>query len=362
MNKRGIVESQLNWIFILLAGAIILGFFVSLTFWWTGNQNTKLAGEVMYRLETILTGASVSDNTATKIDVPGVNLRFSCDGGKNGCNDYGCASAFEFEGTGISQQTEVDIIFTQNLLQADYLYAWTLAWNMPYKVTNFLYLSAPNVKYYFVYKEGDDTSRNLAQSVAAKMQENQYTNLEVVSDSTVGSVIYNNEYLLKYILFYDLGPGSLSVNPTVVDHPKNWDVMFIYGTNEAGTVKFSKTSGTMRVPDDGKQYPYLGRPGLIGAIYAEDYESYKCNMKKAILRLRTVNEVYRSRTIALHDHFAGDSTCEYFYDSEVQDSFGMISAALANPDQPQAAQLSSAIESLKAANTDAIIRSCPRLY
>jgi hypothetical protein len=364
MNKKGIVEAQLNWIFILFAGAIILSFFVSLAFWWTGNQNTKLAGEVMYRIETILTGASVSENTATKIDVPRANLRFSCDAEE--CNDYGCASQFEIEGTGISQGTEVDIIYSQNLLQADYLYAWTQSWSMPYKVTNFLYLSAPNVKYYFVYRKGDDASRNLAQSVAAKMGENEYVNLEVISSDEVQDKEYNNEYLIKYIIFYELGKSDvITVHKSVVDRMGNWDVMFIYSdgsTGDIGNVKFSTIKNSMRVPDNNQQYPYFGRASLIGAIYAEDFDNYKCNMKKALLRLRTVNAVYQKRTAALYKSFLGDAKCEYYYDSDVQGYFADIQKAIANPDSPDTGSLASAIEELKRANTDAIIRSCPRLY
>ena len=43
MSKKAQIEAGVNWIFIIVAGAIILLFFASVATWYKSNQETKIS-------------------------------------------------------------------------------------------------------------------------------------------------------------------------------------------------------------------------------------------------------------------------------------------------------------------------------
>jgi len=197
MKKNAIVEVQFNWIFVLGVGVLILLFFIGITQWYRGNEERKVANEVLNSLQAILTGAQVAHDTAKPIEIPRVGLSFECDADE--CSSYGCASSFEFEGTGVSKDTTMDIIFTQEYIKSNFLHAWTLEWSMPYKVTNFFFLSSPAVKYYLVYK---DPNKKLAEKVARRLSDNELLEFQLIEANEVRYQEYNNEYLARFVMFF----------------------------------------------------------------------------------------------------------------------------------------------------------------
>ena len=64
-------QSELNWVFILVAGAIILGFFTGFAFKYKSLQEEKLSIELLTKLDNSLTSLQSSPyNTITEINLP----------------------------------------------------------------------------------------------------------------------------------------------------------------------------------------------------------------------------------------------------------------------------------------------------
>ena len=105
-------------------------------------------------LKSILTGAALSESRELDIDLPKINLRFICEHYE--CDTFdtsdnpSCYSQYEIGKTGINQQTPTQIIFAPSQVLGKKIVTWTLPWNVPFYVTNFLYLTGTNVKYIFV--------------------------------------------------------------------------------------------------------------------------------------------------------------------------------------------------------------------
>jgi len=354
--KKAMIEVQFNWVFILIVGIGIMLFFVGATFWYKSNEEKKIASDVMVKLQTAMTGAGVSSRTASEINIPRAQLEFLCDA--NECSQSGCASSFTFENTGVSKDTSMDIIFTQKFIKSNFLHTWTQEWKTPYKTTNFLYFSSPEIKYYLVYKEGD-ASETHAKAVAANLKKNSFLEYSLIKETQIASVPYNNEYLMRFIIFSGLTSVSVSQS---VQEGEHWDAIFISGDSNYGTVTWGKSSGQNMVPDSTSKFPYLGMPSLIGAIYSEEFSMYVCNMKKAILRLKTVNNVYLERTKGLYSNFVGDGKCEYYYDSDTQNMFVAIDSAVSNINAPSFSAVSTKMNDLEQINSMTIRKSCPRLY
>ena len=74
--KKGVIEVQFNWIFVLIVGAIILAFFVSIVMKQKDLSSGRLGTKLATDLETITTGAEVSVGTAQLIKVPNSLIEF----------------------------------------------------------------------------------------------------------------------------------------------------------------------------------------------------------------------------------------------------------------------------------------------
>ncbi|MEM4267620.1 MAG: hypothetical protein QXK37_02205 [Candidatus Woesearchaeota archaeon] len=357
-SKKGVVDTQLNWIFVLIVGGIILIFFIGAFNWYKTKKNTEFADEVLTKLRAVMTSSEVSENTAKVIAIPEVPLVFTCY--LDTCGEFGCTSQFEFENTGVRQNTEVDIVFATNKIESDTLLTWSLPWKAPYKVADFLYLSNPRVRYILVYDGDDSRSMALAKKVDEILSANQYIKKEILEETEVPHVKDQNDYFIKFVLFFDPGAKQINIHETL-RKKQNWDVIFVYGDENSGNLKFSKILGEMRVPDDKKTFTYLGTPFLVGAIFSETYEFYICNVKKAYIRWKMVNEVYWKRTEILQKSFAEDRLCEFFYNDNLLDKFKEINRTL-RLENPPVEDLKDEISFIEDTNDRVENKDCPKVY
>lgn len=141
-NKKGVVEVQFNWVFIVIIGAVILIFFVSMSMKQKGVSEQKLSVTIAEHMKTILTSAEVTEKSVNLITVPGKDIKYDCGSG------FSVSSMASFSPR---------IIFTPSLLksQSQKLITWSLDWNVPFRVANFLYVTSPEVLYILVHDFSD---------------------------------------------------------------------------------------------------------------------------------------------------------------------------------------------------------------
>ena len=141
-SRKAIIEVQFNWIFVLIVGAIILAFFVTLITSQKKISEDKLSFSSLVTFDSILASAGVSANTLVVIDTPKVDFEYDCNSFRIGT---------------IARQTKERPIFSSRILRGRQLITWTKDWFYPFKITNFLYLSNPEKEYVFV-KSGPSLS------------------------------------------------------------------------------------------------------------------------------------------------------------------------------------------------------------
>jgi hypothetical protein len=356
MRGRKAIEVQFNWIFILIAGAIILAFFLTVYTKYRESKNNEIAFDALTNIRATLTSAQTSTDTAKIIDIPEVPLQFKCF--SDTCTEEGCESFLEFRGTGIREQTAVDVVFAPDEIESNKLLTWTLAWEEPFKVADFLFLSNPKVRYVLVYNDKISGSKELALRINNSLSDNKFINTIVVNASNADDIRDENDYLVKFVFFFDPASSIVTIHPSLVNKG-NWDVIFIYGDERFGQVKFSETVGNLKKPDPTKEYPYLGAPMLIGAIFSESADFYKCNIEKAYRRHLMVNLLYMKRTELLYNEFAGDLECEYYYDQNLIDEFIGLNESIITRDLISATSRIGAISDL---NGKVLYKDCPRVY
>ena len=78
-QKRGAVEIQFNWIFILIIGALILTFFFAIAQKQKQLSERRLGADISSELDLLFTGQGVSSNTISVMNIPNVPIKVSCD-------------------------------------------------------------------------------------------------------------------------------------------------------------------------------------------------------------------------------------------------------------------------------------------
>lgn len=139
-------QSQFNWIFIIIAGAIILTFFVNFGLRYKSLQDEKLSIELLINLDNALFNLQASPfNTFDVVNIP-KDLEITCNNFKIGNRNY----------------SNDKLIFSPKHLK-DKIYIYYKPFNFPFKIENFYYIISPDDKFYLI--ASDQKSREFAQSL-----------------------------------------------------------------------------------------------------------------------------------------------------------------------------------------------------
>ncbi|MGM5481854.1 MAG: hypothetical protein ACQESF_00180 [Nanobdellota archaeon] len=363
-SKKGSVEIQFNWVFIIIAGSVLLMFFVKVAGNYKSSSEMEIATEVLDKVGSIASMGQLSSKSSSVITVKDLELRTQCIA--SSCNEYGCDVDFDFQDMGLPSPVwmEMEPVFSSKHIKGGELIMWSLDWTAPYKVSNFLYLTSNGHKFVFVYDQDSTGSESFARKAYQKFSENEYVDAVLVEESQLSTVPYNAEYLVKFLLFFDPSE-SLSPDPEILRH--HWDVEFFQGDMKSGTVWFSKDEADTKVR--GKSYSYYGAPMLMGAIFSDSYEDYKCNVRKAMLKFIKMNSVYYNRADRLYDHFSSmdsanpSSLCQNYFGAELKNYIiGINSSINSSYDLDDVSALESNQDYIEEKNQQALQKDCPRIY
>ncbi len=299
-KKKGAIEIQFNWIFILIIGAIILLFFFSIVKTQKTISEKKISTTIRRDIRAILTGAGVSTGTASLVEIPKTQINYDC------------------EGYSIQKTNPIKPIvsFSPDSINDIKLMLWALDWNIGYRVTNFLYITSPNIRYILVYKDNDQKifvdiinetlpSEYIEEKKERKIMMNKETIL--LDDGDFIGLEDKNNYKVRF-LFFDEKPEGLDISE--LEGMKDEDVTAIKieldnscGNNLDcfGEVKFYKKDNNVFGSAEGSSY-FIKLPGLIGAMFG-DLETYNCNMESAFKRLQIVTQIYLNKTRALKEYY-----------------------------------------------------------
>ena len=284
-GKQGQMEITFNWVYILIAGAVILLFFVSLVARQKTVSEERLSGEVVEILSSILAGASVSEKTKNFIDASGLadyTLYFQCLDG---------VSEFGIKDRPARTQNPIDPIFAPHEMRSSRIVAWSLPYTMPFKVMDFLFIIPSNVKYYIAGNDADFVNEFLNSTegiervyVQGLQQIEAEENLQVRIIDTSGAVI----------------PGSIIPAQLQSFEDEEVSAVVFTGVNQ---VDFYQKQGSSWKKNNLNTLRVISLPGerdaaKYAAIFAADDQLYWCNMNKAFTRLEILTKVYGGEEIA----------------------------------------------------------------
>jgi len=289
MKKRGVIELHFNWIFVLIAGAIIFAFFITIVNKQREFSEIKSSGTIITNLDSILTGAQVSTNTVNLISMPKVDIGFDC-------NRY-------FIGP-VPKQTKGNVIFAPDLLKGREIITWALDWALPYSVTNFLYITDPQVRYIIV-----NNSKDLGQEIFDELPKEM--NKELIHKNQLNYLKDKNNYKVKFIFLENIttNDGLSTFNNmfdkdvTAIGFPELKDSDIITNTGKIIFYQKNNNEWKEQISEGMTETFYLKKESLFGAIFTADSEMYNCVMKKAFKKLNLVSRIYSNRSSELGDYY-----------------------------------------------------------
>ena len=346
MNKRAI-ELQFHWIFILIAGAVIIAFFFSIAQKQQALSERKLSVTLASQMDAIFTGAIESKGTTQPLVTPQPGIAFSCTKFCE-CNYY------------VGDQPRPfgeKIIFAPALIKEQDATAWAVEWKLPFRILNVLLLTNPRIKNYIVYDPELPDSQRMYAKVSKALPKG--INVETLSSPAyVNDIAPEGDKHTRFVFLATQQPSLAGLNINFEDE----DVSGVWLRSETEAVFYEKTEpGTLDF--NGYELPVAGDALLYGAIFAADYQMYDCMVKSAFARMSVVAGVQATRAQELKDRLALERPeCAYV----VQDMEGVAQKAGVLAQTPDAhdalAVILSAQGELRRQNDNLLQQGCPELY
>jgi len=344
MKKRGQIGEQFNWIFIIVAGALILAFFVMVVNKQRELSEKKLSAELLADLDMIITGQAVSPGTTRLLEMSNLELSFMCE-------DYSMG--------GVPKGTGNSILFTPSKLKGSNIIAWTLDWNMPYRAANFIYVTVPEIKYFLI----DPAESNGQDSYGIKSDFPEKADVTAVKETPEEFESYQRVRLVYFMK----PPGdeqSLSLPSDALSDFNDDQVSVLYidakkaeDFNGNADLYFYKKKGDMMVRE-GWIPGSLGKEIVYGAIFTDDYDLYLCNIKKALRKLEVVTEIYKERVGYLANGLpVGDPCSPYYGQTPLQGIIDEINADVIN-----VGNIFQYMKQIQNMNDLTVFASCPEIY
>ncbi|MFQ5621420.1 MAG: hypothetical protein ACE5FT_06275 [Candidatus Nanoarchaeia archaeon] len=338
---RGQVETQFNWMFVMIAGAVILLAVFAFILRHRASTNREIAETFIKQLDEITTSAGIAKGTARIADLPPLDVDMVC--------TKECACTITAMGSATTG-FEDKILFGPGYTEGNIM-LWAQEWAVPFRAGNFVYITSRDVKYYIV-GGGTPLLSMLKEKIPDLMD------ADFVTDNALLNMEYPGHGSVK-VVYVDMAPpysgGAMNFDPSW----RREDVSVVHLTSQSATF-YTKTSSRQLEFDQSIAIPYYGDAALFAAVFASDSNMFSCGLYKAAERLHLISQLYLGRTkelntidvCALQNYDEAEATLSNLVDvsAEMRDNLA------------QMGQMPDLVQQLNDANKRAGVRSCPYIY
>jgi hypothetical protein len=326
MEKRGVIEIQMHWIFVIIAGALILVFFIGLAVRQRGIARTELIFDIENDLNLLIQVGKAAEGSVSEIDMPELEINF-------GCRDYWIE--------GQKKSLGAKPVFANDKIISDKLVLWSRAWKMPFKVDTFLYMTSPRVRFVFF-------------NIPASLYDDLPDAISKEKASELANLADNGNYKIKFVIFNkkasELGfPAWL----------RKYDVTAVSVFTDSRKIQYYSFRGNL--PELQGETSYLGDESMAGAFFTDNIEDYNCIMDKAMAELNAVSKIYLEKTKLLDE----SNVCPLFYgdtNTGLLAELASKSAKSFSRGTVNVQDIEGTANSIQAMNYDIEIQSCPPIY
>lgn len=371
MQKKSQVSTQFNWIFVLIVGGMFLLIFFTMSNRQSSAADTRISAIALAGISTIFESARTGTSLSTVVNVPDIDISFTCQSGLFGNNIYS-----DYRVGGLSRRIPALPTFAPGTLRGTNLITWTVSWDMPFKIMNFLFLANSRTRFFFYFP--DDQNLDFKQTINETFSRNIYS---IITDTTEDLDFYNDLYSIIVIFaddatFNSLDKGFLSRfdnDVRVIQVIPDDDFRF-------GNIKYRDGAANL----EGESI-YFGLASFYGAVFSPDKEYYECSMKKALKRFERISCVYKQKYQLMRQTYVSNPNCDFAYNNALQafnNLFGDEFCVITENTDPQTSEefpntidlnsptfsfesyidYKNFFDDLSTQNRQTIVRSCELLY
>jgi len=333
MNKKGMTSTVFNWVFVLIAGALIMLFFFRVINTQSQINENELTVTILKDMEDIIIGKQISTDSASEVKIANQNFEMEC---QEPCNELtGCDSWLGIKRAETRIELRTQPVFSIKKLTADKMYAFAAGWDVPFHTTNFLYLAVPGEKLIF---PNDCNSDPLCNKVYTLIPQKLKAARIVIQGDYVGPTKYK-----KYIEFGVFSGDNTREREIVIDEP-NKQIHFY----EKGV--FKKT-----------EYYFL-EEAIIGAVFTQDHQTYSCNMKKSFYKLRNMVKVLEGKRQYMEDYSPADPIFCKLHFQNIRPILSLFDTRYSSLNIPRIEELNNKKIELENENNELARGSCSSMY
>lgn len=315
--KKGQINLQFNWIYVLIIGAIILVGGLSIIPKLIKYSTNSYVTNVKMYIGSMLKTNQLNVQGEDLIELGGAQIEFTC--------DY-----YLIVESDLGPVPLRDIIFSPSLISGNLL-GYSRYFVLPYKTEFFNFITSSNVKY--ILKDspsmiGLNTSlpKNINKIVVQNYNEvdnENYDKIRYITFDNIPSVSQLGN--LKKIKDKDI--SLLKITPLDPEFSafSNGDLLEDRFKNEYRIYDFGKVSYYIKQENSFvlvEDVYYLDESSLIAAVYSEDPTRYKCGMQKSFENLRRTAQTKLERI----NQLSQIKHCPYSYpEGRLQKIIGLTS-------------------------------------
>ena len=342
-SKKASIEVQFNWVFVLIAGAVILIAFFSFISKQRAASDQGLAESLVKDIAFLAEGAASAKKAWQTIEGTSRDIEPKCE------EDCSCS----LNVGGYTHPFGDLMLFVPSPLSGDKLVFWSQDWSIPFRTTNFLYMSSKNIKYWLVYTQKNEPLIEEITSIFPRELTMQTIHLDDLN------TIESEDYEFIKIVF--LNSGFFRADDLAQKLHESLERVNVKGVlidqNKAEATFYEKIN-PKKLEFVAKKAPIAGLATILGAIFSEDQNMYSCQLEKALEKSESVIRIYAERTRDFRN--ANIEGCVYEGAINMLDSMASSAGQLSLGVEGQRLQFP--IEDLEQVNRDLLNQGCPLVY
>ncbi len=301
-GKKADISIQFNWIFVLIAGMVLLAFFVGFALWQSQRaedaRNLKKSQFLEAGLLNAEQSALNSEDVVRSLKIAQTTLRASCDE----------VSELRIKDSDFFIDTANSVVFSRAELEAGELFLWVSNWESPFKTAPFVFMDDGSKMYVFV--------KNPAKTGESEklFHDFLYNSSKLPVDDPEG---FKDKGFGNYIFIF-LGEQQNSIESLIIDSSvKKFSAVNLlpsdYSSFEGhGIIEFySQNGGRLELAE---KNPFLLKESVFGAIFADNAGFYECSMEKAVERLGWLSAIHKAKAEKLEQEYQKtNSPCSSLY-------------------------------------------------
>ncbi len=281
--KKSQVSSQFNWIFVLLVGGMFLIMFFTMSTRQSTAAETRISAIALSGISTIFESARTGTSLSSVVSVPNIEISFTCETGLfNSDNIYS-----DYRVGMLSRKIPALPTFAPGTLSGDDLVTWTVSWDMPYRVMNFLFLANSMTRFFFYFPENEfpELKRTINNSFSNNIRHMFIDSVDEIED-------YNDDHSI--IVVFTSNDGFVdSMGISLEDIFRN-DARILQVVPDSN-VLFGYVDYYNKRKNHQSRTTYFGLASLYGAIFSPNSNFYECSILKAMKRFQRVSCVYKQK-------------------------------------------------------------------